>query len=350
MLFRQLFDAKSSTYTYLLADETTREAVLIDPVMEQAARDIDLLRELELKLVYTLETHVHADHVTSSGLLRTRLGSQSVISGVAGVGCADRLVDDGEIVRFGGEELEVRTTPGHTDCSVSFVHHGSRRVFTGDALLIRGCGRTDFQQGDPATLYRSIHEKVFSLPEDYTVYPGHDYRGRTASSVGEEKRLNPRLGGDKTEAEFIEIMKNLDLPRPKLIDVAVPANQKCGYEGRSAPSPSWSSVVRTPDGVPEVSAEWVRAHRAEVRVIDVREPTEFTGDLGHVDGAELVPLATVEQAAASWDRDAQIVTVCRSGGRSGKAARALEGLGFTAVASMAGGMMRWDELKLPVSA
>lgn len=228
MLFRQLFDSESSTYTYLLADTKTREAVLIDPVREQHERDWAILRELGLKLVHTLETHVHADHITGSGLMRERAGSTSVMSVHAGAGCADRLVTTGETVDFGSCSLEVRLTPGHTDGCVSLVDHAGGRVFTGDTLLIRGCGRTDFQQGDARTLYASVHEQLFSLPDATTLYPGHDYKGCTSSSIGEEKEHNPRLGGDKSVQEFVGIMADLQLAPPRKLDVAVPANLGCG--------------------------------------------------------------------------------------------------------------------------
>lgn len=228
MLFRQLFDSESSTYTYLLADPKTREAVLIDPVREQHERDWAILCELKLKLVHTLETHVHADHVTGSGLMRERAGSTSVMSVHAGAGCADRLVTTGESVEFGACSLEVRLTPGHTNGCVSFVDHSGGRVFTGDALLIRGCGRTDFQQGDARTLYDSVHEQLFSLPGATALYPGHDYKGRTSSTIGEEKEHNPRLGHRKTAIEFIDIMAALQLAPPRKLDIAVPANLGCG--------------------------------------------------------------------------------------------------------------------------
>ncbi|MEL6184132.1 MAG: MBL fold metallo-hydrolase [Myxococcota bacterium] len=359
MLFRQLFDPSSSTYTYLLADERTGSAILIDPVMEQTTRDIQLLRELGLTLLFTLETHVHADHVTSSGVLRTQLGSKSVMSAEAGVGCADRLVGPGERVEFGSEAVEVRLTPGHTPCSLTFVHHESGRVFTGDALLIRGCGRTDFQGGDPQVLYRAVHRQILSLPESFEIYPGHDYKGRTVSTVGEEKRHNPRLGEGRSEAEFVEIMNQLDLPRPKLIDIAVPANQRCGFEtlGRGA-SPdradpetgAWAPIARSPQGAPEVSVEWVREHPEGVQVVDVREPEEFEGELGHLPRAQLIPLGTLADAVSGLDPHRPLVVVCRSGGRSGKGAKLLEELGFKQVASMAGGMLRWNATAAPAAA
>ena len=183
MIFRQLFDRESSTYTYLLADEQTREAILIDPVFEQVDRDVELLGDLDLKLVYSLETHVHADHITASGVLRKRLGCKTVVSAAAGAGCPDILVEEGQKLSVGALEIEVRQTPGHTNGDVTYVVSGGPTLmaFTGDALLIRGCGRTDFQQGSSETLYRSVHEKLFTLPDETLVYPGHDYKGRTVS-------------------------------------------------------------------------------------------------------------------------------------------------------------------------
>ncbi|AKU92450.1 MBL fold metallo-hydrolase [Vulgatibacter incomptus] len=238
MLFRQLFDPESSTYTYLLADEATGEAVIIDPVLEQAERDLALIEALGLKLVYVIDTHVHADHITASDLLRKRTGCTTILSEKAGVECADRPVKDGDRIRFGSQELEVLETPGHTSGCLSFVTGDRAMAFTGDALLIGGTGRTDFQQGDAHQLYRSITEKLFRLPESTVVYPGHDYKGRTASTIGDEKRLNPRLGQGKTEEDFVEIMANLGLPYPKKIDAALPANLRCG----SAQAPSMEHV------------------------------------------------------------------------------------------------------------
>lgn len=224
MLFRQLFDPESSTYTYLLADPGTREALLIDPVREQAERDLALLRELELRLVYVLDTHVHADHVTAAALLRERTGAKTV-AGRLSAPCADIHVAHGDVLRVGGIEVQVLETPGHTDDSVSY--RVGDRVFTGDALFVRGTGRTDFQNGDPGTLYDSITNVLFALPDETFVYPGHDYKGMTVSTIGEEKRFNPRVAG-KSRDEFIELMRALKLPVPKKIDIAVPANRACG--------------------------------------------------------------------------------------------------------------------------
>ncbi len=228
MIFRQLFEPVSSTYTYLLGCERTHQALLIDPVVEEVETYIALLKELGLTLVYTLETHVHADHVTGAALLRERLGSKGVVHRDAGAECADVLVTDGESLQVGDIHIEVRHTPGHTNADVSYV--AGDRVFTGDALLIGGCGRTDFQQGDAGRLYDSIHEKLFTLPPDTLVYPVHDYNGNTVSTIKQEQAKNPRLGGGKTRAEFIQIMRDLKLPYPKQIDRALSANQACGRE------------------------------------------------------------------------------------------------------------------------
>jgi glyoxylase-like metal-dependent hydrolase (beta-lactamase superfamily II) len=230
MIFRQLFEPESSTYTYLIGCPETGEALLIDPVVESVERDLAELGALALKLALTLDTHVHADHVTAAARLRALTGCRVAFPSASEVAGADVQVSEGEPVRVGRLELRPLFTPGHT--ADHHCYHldrpGAARVFTGDALLIDGCGRTDFQGGDPATLYRAIHAKIFSLPGETLVYPGHDYQKRHVSSVAQERERNPRLGGGRTVEEFTAIMEALALPRPRKIDFAVPANRRCG--------------------------------------------------------------------------------------------------------------------------
>lgn len=227
--FRQLFDDESSTYTYLLWDTSTKDAILIDPVDTQVERDLKIVQdELELTLVYGINTHAHADHITGTGLLKQKVeGMQSVISTASGAD-ADIHLDAGDTIVFGSRYLVSRATPGHTAGCLSYVMDDESCVFTGDTLLIQGCGRTDFQGGSAETLYDSVHSQLFTLPDECVVYPAHDYKGRTKSVMGDEKTKNPRLGSGKTKEEFVDIMKNLNLSYPKKIDVAVPANMRCG--------------------------------------------------------------------------------------------------------------------------
>ena len=351
MIFRQLFDPQSSTYTYLLADAGTREAVLVDPVFEHARRDAALVEELGLKLLWTLETHVHADHVTGAWLLRKSLCSKIALSGSSGAQGADRYLDDGNHVVFGNRFLEARATPGHTSGCMTYVLDGQTMAFTGDALLIRGCGRTDFQQGDAHALFRSIRSKVFSLPDDCTLYPGHDYKGLTASSVGEEKMYNPRLAESIGEGDFVGYMTNLGLPHPKLMAVAVPANLKCGApEPGTAPAieQDWAPLSYTFAGIWEIQPNVLEEHLGKVQVVDVREADEFAGALGHIAGAKLVPLGSLMERVGELSTDRPVVVVCRSGARSAQATVLLRNKGFTRVANLAGGMLRWRAQRYPV--
>jgi len=230
MLFRQLFEPQSSAYTYLIACEQTRVAALIDPVRETVERDLELLESLGLTLRLTIETHIHADHVTGASRLRQRTGCKCAVPERSGAEHVDVPVREGEPIPIGGLNVQPLYTPGHTDDHYSYLleSRDGGRVFTGDALLIDGCGRTDFQNGDSATLYRSVHDKIFSLPPDTLVYPGHDYQQRYVSSVGQERARNPRLGGGRSLEEFVALMAALNLPRPKNMDVALPANRECG--------------------------------------------------------------------------------------------------------------------------
>ena len=230
MIFRQSFEPQSSAYTYLIGCEDSGEALLIDPVLEAAERDLALLSRLGLTLKYSIETHIHADHVTGAARLREATGCRCGVPARSCADHADLAIREGEAIAVGGLRLEPIYTPGHTDdhhCYLLEAADGPR-VFTGDALMIDGCGRTDFQNGDAATLYRSVHEQLFALPDDTLVYPGHDYQGRRVSSIAQEKARNPRLGGGKTVDEFVTIMASLNLAHPKMMDVAVPANRECG--------------------------------------------------------------------------------------------------------------------------
>lgn len=344
LIFRQLFDPTSSTYTYLLGCGVTREAVLIDTVFEQARRDAALVTELGLKLLWTLDTHVHADHVTGAWLLKQRLGSGIALSVSSGANGADRLLSDGDCIVFGRRSLEVRATPGHTSGCVTYVLDDESMAFTGDCLLIRGSGRTDFQQGDPRALYRSVRSRIFSLPESCLLYPAHDYRGLTVSSVAEEKRFNPRLGGEIGENDYAGFMRNLDLPHPKKIDEAVPANLRCGQPGNAdamSDEPDWAPLRFTFGGVWEVEPHWLEENLDRVRLVDVREPAEFDGPLGHIRNAILVPLGDLAGRAKELPSDKPVIAVCRAGSRSAQATAILQKAGFTNVANLPGGMLRW---------
>ena len=333
MIFEQLFDPETSTYTYLLADEHSKDAILIDPVLEQVERDLERLSTLGLNLAYCVDTHVHADHVTGAGTLRARTGCLTAVAASTGVICADHPLRTGDQLRFGQHQLEVRHTPGHTNGCASFVVRDGARtlIFTGDTLFIGGCGRTDFQQGDPATLYRSVHEQIYSLPDDAIIYPGHDYNGKTHSTVGHEKANNDRLRLDISEDEFIEIMRDLKLGMPKKIKVAVPANMGCGLPAGVAS-----------EAVKEVSPSQITDLDA-YHLVDVREPHEWTGEHGNITQATKLSQGDVPAAAEAWDRGQALLLVCRSGRRSRSVGEILVGMGFSNVSNLTGGMIAWNE-------
>src|SRR5580700_8605581 len=352
LVFRQLFDPQSSTYTYLLGDRPSGAAVLIDPVFEQVRRDVALIAELGLTLIATLETHVHADHVTGAWLLKRRAGSKIMLSSASNAAGADRMLTQDDVIAFGSRRLLVRATPGHTDTCLTYVLDDRSMAFTGDCLLIRGSGRTDFQQGNAAAMYRSIHEQIFSLPDDCLLYPAHDYRGLTVTSVAEERKFNPRIGGEIGIGDFTGYMKNLRLTHPKLLDIAVPANLRCGQpqldeaaEGIPADparlDPGWATLRYSFAGVWEIDPHGLEEHTAAVQILDVREPEEFTGPLGHIKDAILIPLGELAKRAVELSHDRPIVAVCRAGGRSAQATNILQQAGFKDVANLTGGMLRW---------
>lgn len=353
MILRQLLDSATSTFTYLLADSETGDALLIDSVFEQHLRDLALVRELGLTLRYTLETHVHADHVTGAWLLREATGCHIAYSKRSGAEGADRYLSDGDVLTCGSIELGVRATPGHTGGCVTYVLADESVAFTGDALLIRGAGRTDFQEGDAAELFRSVRGQIFSLPPSCHLYPGHDYSGRTLTTVAEERAHNPRLGDGVREQDFVGYMNNLGLPHPKRMADAVPANLACGRprDPASAPStPKWGPVIRTFAGVWQIEPEWVHQHTGDLTVIDVREHEEVAASpMGSVAGARVVPLSAIRDRLDELPRDRPIILVCPAGARSANAALICEKAGIEKVANLRGGLLEWRALGLPVS-
>lgn len=228
IIFFQLFEKESSTYTYLLGDPISAEAIIIDPVHETVDRDFKLINDLKLKLKYILETHVHADHITGSGELRNRTGAEIALGEANHSPCADIALKDGQELSFGSHKIKVITTPGHTEGCVTYFY--ANMLFTGDALLVRGCGRTDFQGGSAETLFHSVRNKIFNHVDETYIYPAHDYKGFTRTTVADEKRLNPRLKMDNSLEDFVKIMTELKLDYPKKIKEAVPANMQCGIE------------------------------------------------------------------------------------------------------------------------
>lgn len=337
----QLFDPTSCTYTYILFDADSREALLIDPVDEQLQRDLAMLRQLGLKLLWTTETHAHADHITSAAQLAEHTGARTAAPAGCGIGSAAVQLQDGDVLTFGQHTVRVLHTPGHTAGSVSYVweSEGERHVFTGDTLLINGCGRTDFQSGSAEAMYHSLTQVLFALPDDTTVWPGHDYQGRTHSTIAHEKAHNARVAGKGLD-EFVAIMHNLQLPRPKRMDEAVPANLNSGVrhdvDGAALAQPR-AATGYAGDVSPQLAWSWVQAGHAVM--VDVRTDAEREW-VGFVPGA--VPLAWkqwpgmvmnaqfddgLRQAAAQGQ---PLVLLCRSGVRSIAAAKRATELGLEA--------------------
>ncbi len=358
MLFRQLFDKDTWTYTYLIADEISKEAALIDPVNTHIDDYLSLLDSLGLTLKFSLETHVHADHITASGLLRQKLGAKTAVSTLCGAETADIQIEDGYIFELGDTEvIKAIATPGHTPGSVSFLWRD--RVMTGDSLFIGGCGRTDFQGGSAADLYDSITQRLFTLPDDTLVYPGHDYKGRWVSNIIQEKTTNPRLAG-KTKEEFIEIMNNLNLPKPRLIDEAVPANRYCGLDENERQDaverrePNQQTIAEPSELVEKVKQQITEVdvnkaaeliQQGDVVVVDVREESEYAA--GHIDDALFIPRGVLEFKITGTpelaDKNKPVLLYCRSGNRSALAAKTLQDLGYRTVLSMAGGYEAWKK-------
>lgn len=361
MFFRQLIDNESCTYTYIIADLPSKETLIIDPVKTQIETYKTIFKEHGFTLKYSLETHVHADHITASGTLREQLNCLTGVSRACEAKHPDIHIEDGDIFELGANEsIRAITTPGHTKGSLSFLWKD--KLFTGDSLLINGCGRTDFQGGDAATLFSSITNKIFTFPDETLIYPGHDYNEHRVSSVGQEKALNPRLAG-KSQDEFVSIMNNLNLPKPRLIDIAVPANRYCGSDPEKQRQIAETRTERTKMTSEETTLATlltnVKSQIKEITVkqseelisngnlclIDVREESEFAE--GIIDNAILIPRGMLEFKIDSIDaisnKSDTILLYCRSGNRSALAADTLQKLGYTNVLSMIGGYQAWQE-------
>lgn len=344
MIFRQLFDGESSTYTYLLASRAGGEALIIDPVLEKVDRYLQLLEELDLKLIKAVDSHVHADHITGLGALRDQTRCITVMGEQSGVDVVSMRVSEGDKIDIEGLALDVIYTPGHTDDSYSFMIDD--RVFTGDTLLIRGTGRTDFQNGDPAAQYDSIFNKLLKLPDDTLIYPAHDYKGDTVSTVGEERACNPRLQVS-SEAEYVDIMNNLNLANPKMMDVAVPANLKIGLLQDDLEQMGLSINCR--EGIAKIGDP-------SLILVDLRDDSEREKE-GVLPGSVHAPYSDLNEnihpggllyeVARSSGR--QIVFYCAFGERSAMAVEAAVGAGLTNTYHLSGGMDAWKAAQGPVA-
>jgi glyoxylase-like metal-dependent hydrolase (beta-lactamase superfamily II)/rhodanese-related sulfurtransferase len=343
MIFRQLFDSVSGTYSYLLASRTGGEALILDPVLDKVDRYCQLLRELDLKLVKAVDTHLHADHVTGLGELRDRTHCVTIMGEQSKADVVAMRVSEGDKVTIEGLALDVMYTPGHTDDSYSFLM--GDRVFTGDTLLIRGTGRTDFQNGSAHAQYESIFNRLLKLPDETLVFPAHDYKGDTVSTIGEEKRHNPRLQVRSVE-EYVELMNNLKLPNPKMMDVAVPANMHVGLRQDDL----------TRQGMAFTAAEAIeRLGRPDILLVDLRETSERSKH-GTLPGALHVPYPSIgdslkpggmlREVAAATGRS--IVFFCAYGERSAMAVAAAKEAGLSNPAHIAGGIDAWKKAGGPV--
>ncbi len=344
MLFRQLFDSVSGTYTYLLASRRGGEALLIDPVLEKVERYLQLIGELDLKLVKAVDTHLHADHVTGLGALRDRTQCVTVMGEQSKVDVVSMRLSEGDKLTIEGLALDVLYTPGHTDDSYSFMLPD--RVFTGDTLLIRGTGRTDFQNGDARSQYDSIFNKLLRLPEETLVFPAHDYKGETVSTIGEEKAFNPRLQVASVD-QYVELMNNLNLPNPKMMDVAVPANMRVGLAQEEIARRGWALSV---------AQALALQGRPEIVFVDLRERSEREKH-GVIPGSLHAPYPDLaanvrpggmlhELARATGKR---ILFYCAFGERSAMAVQAAQDAGLVAAAHLQGGIDAWKRANGPLA-
>jgi sulfur dioxygenase len=344
MIFRQLFDSVSGTYTYLLASRRGGEALIVDPVLEKVERYLQLVKELDLKLVKAADTHLHADHITGLGALRDRTQCITVMGERSSVDVVSMRLAEGDKLTIEGVALDVLYTPGHTDDSYSFRMND--RVFTGDTLLIRGTGRTDFQNGDPRAQYDSIFNKLLKLPDDTLIYPAHDYKGESVSTIGEEKAFNPRLQV-KSIDQYVEVMNNLNLPNPKLMDVAVPANMRVGYAQEAIAQRGWA--VTAAEALALVG-------RPGVTLVDLREKTEREKH-GVIPGSLHAPYPDLqgnvrpggmlhELASATGKR---ILFYCAFGERSAMAVQAAQDAGIGSACHIHGGIDAWKKADGPLT-
>jgi sulfur dioxygenase len=343
MIFRQLFDGVSCTYSYLIASRRSGEALIIDPVLEKVDRYLQLVRELDLRLVKAVDTHLHADHITGLGALRDRTHCITVMGEQSGVDVVSMRVSDGDRLRIEGVGLDVIYTPGHTDDSYSF--HMQDRVFTGDTLLIRGTGRTDFQNGDPRAQYESIFRRLLRLPDETLVFPAHDYKGDTVSTIGEERAFNPRLQVRSVE-EYVALMNGLNLPNPKMMDVAIPANMRVGLVQEEIARRGWAVQAREALDL---------LGRGDVAIVDLRERGErekhgcIPGSL-HAPYVELQenirPGGVLHELAQATAR--RLVFFCAFGERSAMAVQAAQDAGLTSACHVQGGMDAWKKAGGPV--
>lgn len=344
MIFRQLFDSTSSTYSYLLASRHGGEALIIDPVLERVDRYIQLLKELDLRLVKAIDTHLHADHITGLEALRERTRCITVMGEQTKADVVSIRVADGDRVDIEGISLEALYTPGHTDDSYSYILPD--RVFSGDTLLIRGTGRTDFQNGDARAQYDSLFGRLLKLPEQTLVYPAHDYKGDTVSTIGEEKAFNPRLRV-KSIDEYVELMNNLNLPNPKMMDVAVPANMRIGLARDIVAERGWTV---TAEEAKEVLGE------PDVALVDLREDQERRKD-GIIPGSLHVPYPDVEESLKAEGLlqhlakggGKRLIFFCTYGQRSAMAVQAAQAAGLTASRHIHGGLQAWQQAHGPLS-
>ena len=338
MIFRQMFDAASGTYSYLLASRHGGEALIIDPVLEKVGRYIELLNELDLRLLKAIDTHLHADHITGLGALRDRTQCITVMGEQSKADVVSMRVNDGDKIDIDKLSLGVIHTPGHTDDSYSFTT--ADRVFTGDTLLIRGTGRTDFQNGDPRAQYESIFNRLLKLPDQTLVYPAHDYRGETVSTIGEEKAFNPRLQVQSVE-QYVDLMNNLKLPNPKMMDVAVPANTKIGLSQGEVARRGWAVTT----------AEFANAiDRSDVAIVDIRDKSEQEEE-GMIPRALHVPYAILAESLRPrgvlhrTGVARKLIFICTFGERSAMAVQLAQAVGLDEARHLHGGLAEWRARK-----